>query len=341
MRAFIGAANDMGSGSPAEGISIVDIDGAAMTPIVTVASPLDNPMYLAMPADARTLYSVHEADSGHVSAWTVGTDSLRPLGDAQPTHGRGTCHLSVHPSGEYLFAANYGSGSISVHPILDDGRLAPASDIVQHTGSGPTTRQERPHAHMMVTDPDTGLILAVDLGVDAIFRYRLADGQLTVEDTIDFPAGAGPRHLVILGRRAYVANELDSSVSVVNLDAGRVLSTVSTLPANGRTNVASYPSAIKVTPDGRFLFVANRGPDTVAVMAVEADTVRLVHTEPTRGEHPRDLTVSPDGSWVYVANQFSNSIAAYSVDGESGTLSAEGELFIAPSPTCIVFADVQ
>lgn len=337
MRAFIGAATAQGEGSSATGISIVDIDRGIITELAAVADGVGDPMYLAITPDSQVLYASHAVNDGMVSAWAIEAAGLSQLGQPVSTHGRTPCHLSIDPSGRYLLNADYSSGSISVHPILDDGSLGAASEIVQHTGSGPTNRQKGPHAHMIVPDPARGHILAVDLGADSIFRYELApdDGRLSVVDAIAMPAGSGPRHLVIQDHLAYVANELDSTVSVINLDAGSVALTVSSLPAD--SNDVSYPSAVRLSPDGRFLYVANRGPDTVAAFAVDAGQLELVHTMSTGGVHPRDLMLAPDASHVYVANQFSDTITVFERDESSGALTPVGDAFSTPSPACIVF----
>lgn len=340
MRAFIGAATAQGEGGSASGISVIDIsdlDGGTITEQATVDAGVGDPMYLVLNQDRTALYASHAVNDGMVSAWTVQESGLVGLGSPQSTHGRTPCHLSIDPSGRHLLNADYGSGSISVHPILDDGSLGAASEIIQHTGTGPTARQKGPHAHMIVPDEARGHILAVDLGADSIFRYALDvdSGRLRVIDAIALPAGSGPRHLVIQDHLAYVANELDSTVSVVNLDAGSVALTISSLPDG--SDAVSYPSAIRLSPDGRFLYVANRGPDTVAAFAVNAGQLELVHTVSTGGVHPRDLHLAPDGSHVYVANQFSDTITSFAREESSGALTPVGEPFATPSPACIVF----
>src|SRR5690606_2120610 len=130
-RPYIAAATTGGQGSSAKGIVIADVDGARLTPVGVGADDVENPMYLAMPDGGRVLYTVHEAGEGRVSAWQVDDDTLRPLGESRPTGGNGPCHLSIHPSGRYLLTADYGSGSISVQPIADDGSLGEWTALVQ------------------------------------------------------------------------------------------------------------------------------------------------------------------------------------------------------------------
>lgn len=343
MRAYIGAATTNGRGSSAKGIVIADVDGARLTPVGGGASDVENPMYLTVSNDGRVLYTVQESAEGQVSAWQVDGEELRPLGDPQPTGGSGPCHLSIHPGGSYLLTADYGSGSVSVHPITGDGSLGERTASVQHTGSGPdAARQEGPHAHMIVTDPVTapgrGHVLVTDLGTDTLHRYALDEtsGTLGAVDRIALPAGSGPRHLVINGDLAYVVGELDSTVTVVDLASGSVVGSVSTCP--GVERGASQPSAIRFGSGSRFLYVANRGVDEIAVLTVDGAEVQLVGATPCGGTHPRDLAVSPDGQHVLVANQFSDEITSMRVDAVSGVPAADGEVLRTPSPACIVFA---
>ncbi|NED95775.1 lactonase family protein [Phytoactinopolyspora alkaliphila] len=340
MRAYLGAASTTGPGSPASGITVMDIDGATFTP-VGVAETSD-PMYLALSADGTVLYSLAERAQGQVRAWKIDGECLTALGEPQETGG-GPCHLSVHSSGRYLLTASYGSGTLAVHPILADGALAPASDTIQHTGTGPNSeRQERAHAHMIVTDPGTGPgrghVLAADLGTDTVYRYALdeATGTLDLVDELHAPPGAGPRHLVIRDQYAYVANELDSTVTVIDLAAGSVLSTVSTRPDGA--GEASHPSAIRISADGSYLYVANRFVDEIAVLAVSGPELSLVTGVPCGGDHPRDIVLSPDGAYLYSANQFGDTITSFEIDPGSGVPQQVGSPFSTPSPACIVWA---
>ncbi|WP_166344882.1 lactonase family protein [Phytoactinopolyspora limicola] len=340
MRLYLGASTT-GNGTPAKGITVLDVDGASFTVVDTVEAP--NPMYLALSDDGRTLYSLAETDTGQVMAWRVDGGGLQPLGHTQPAGGSGPCHLSVHPSGRHLLTACYGSGTLAVHPIRSDGSLGAPSDIVQHTGSGPDTkRQQVPHAHMIVTDPAAGParghVLAVDLGTDTVYRYHLdqTTGTLRLADELRTPPGAGPRHLVVQDRFGYVANELDSTVTVLDLDAGSPLHTVSTRPPGA--TATSHPSAIRLSADGRHLYVANRFVDEIAVLAVDGSELTLRTTVPCDGAHPRDMVLTPDGGYLYSANQFDDTITTFQIDQETGIPTRIGTAFQVPSPACMVWA---
>ncbi|WP_116949806.1 lactonase family protein [Jiangella endophytica] len=339
MRAFIGAATSAGQGGPAAGVTVADIEKGVVTPLGGPAlHGVGNPMYLALSPDGRVLYAIHEVDDGHVSAWALDGDVPRPLGRPRSTGGNGTCHLSVHPGGRYLLSADYGSGSLSVHPIDADGSLGEATHVVRHEGSGPDTqRQAGPHAHMIVTDAARGHVLATDLGTDTVYRYVLDEGtgRLSLADEIAVAPGDGPRHLVIRDHYAYVVTELASTVTVVDLTTAEVVADVATHVDDGRG--PSYPSAIRLGADGRFLYVANRVVDEIAVLSVDGPDVALVASVACGGSHPRDLELDPEGQYLYVANQFSDQLASFRVDQQTGVPEPAGHVLSTPSPASILF----
>lgn len=302
-----------------------------------------NPNFLALPDDGSVLYAaVRDDDAGNqIGAWAVEGGELRPLG-TQPSGGDSVCHLTVDRTGRYVVSTHYGHdgvGSVAVHPIAADGGVEERSDLVEHRGSGPHQRQAGPHAHMVVNDPTGDYLLVVDLGADAVVRYQLKDGKLTMAGEAALPPGAGPRHLAVHPTLpyAYVANELDSTASVLDLDAFAVVSTIPTVGAD--TEEPSQPSAIRVSDDGRFCYIANRQVNTIAVFAISSDgaALELLTNVPCRGDHPRDLVLHDE--YLYVANQHSDAVIHFFVDRTSGIPEAVGSALITPQPTALLFLD--
>ncbi len=322
---------------------MLDINGPEVRTVAAAAPEAGNPMYLALSADSTVLYAAHAQSPATVSAWQVAADSstLSPLGTIRSSGGNVACHLSVHPSGRYLLTANYGSGTIAVHPINDDGSLEEASDVVHHDGRGPhPDRQSTSHIHMATTDPviedGRGHVLAVDLGTDTIRRYELDldAGRLTPVDVIQLPPGSGPRHLVVAGAYAYVAGELDSSLTVVDLSSSppAVVYTVTTHPDGGPE--PSYPSAIRLSPDGRYCYVANRGPNTIATFAVDGSTVTPIGAVPAGGDYPWDMIAADQH--LYVVNQRTSALTTFEIDPASGLPSPVGEPVDVAFPVCLL-----
>ncbi|MEU2060535.1 lactonase family protein [Streptomyces sp. NPDC013455] len=295
-----------------------------------------DPSYLAVHPDGRTLYAVDERQDGGVTA--VRLADRRVLG-TRSTGGAAPCHLSVHPGGRWLLSANYGSGSVAVHPVGASGALGERTDLVTHTSPGPGPGQQGPHAHQVVTSPDGGHVLAVDLGTDTVYTYRLdqAKGTLTEVARAHTRPGAGPRHLTFHpgGRYAYLANEVDDTVAVCAYDPDSGRLSVGEPQPTGASGT-NYPAQILVTANGRFAFLANRGHDSLARYAVEADgaRLRLLGTVPVGGEFPRQIAFSPDGRLLFAANQRSGTVTVFHVDADRGELRPTGEPFASPVAVC-------
>ena len=247
-----------------------------------------NPSYLALDPTLHHLYSVNEMTAGAVSAYVINQANgmLTPLNALVPTDGQDTTHLSVQPSGQYLFAASYTSGNFQVFRILGDGSIGTMTENFQSVGNGTgpnPARQEGPHAHQIITDLDGNHVFGVDLGADKVNVWDLDSGTgKLIANTVPFApvaSGSGSRHMAFHPDRqhAYVLSELASSVTVFNYDPVRAAfiwqQTISALPAdfNG-TNTAAE---IRVHPSGRFLYTTNRGHNSVAMFEIEPETGQL------------------------------------------------------------------
>jgi 6-phosphogluconolactonase len=239
----------------------------------------------------------------------------------QPNQGSGPCHLAK--VGDHLLSANYGSGDIAVHPIAADGSLGQQTDLVRHEGSAP-------HAHQVVRAGE--YVLAVDLGTDSIYTYTLAAGKLTLQHQAKVKTGAGPRHLVFhpSGKYAYVADELDSTVTICGYDNG-VLTVLDTLPTGAGEN---YPGEVVISADGRFVYVTNRGHNSISIFRTNEAGLELVGTPSCGGDWPRHAAFDPTGRLLFVANQKSNNVTTFAVDQTTGTLTQTGDLGT-PTPVCV------
>ncbi|MFD5806218.1 lactonase family protein [Streptomyces sp. NPDC127020] len=301
-----------------------------------VLTGVGDPSYLAAHPDGRTLYAVSEREEGAVTA--VRLSDRKVLG-SRSTSGAAPCHLSVHPGGRWLLSANYGSGSVAVHPIDASGALGERTDLVTHSTPPPGPGQQGPHAHQVVTAPDGGHVLAVDLGTDTVYTYRLdeASGRLTEVARARTRPGAGPRHLTFHpgGRHAYLANEVDDTVAVCAYDPRTGRLTVGEAQSTGTGSGTNHPAQILVTADGSHAFLANRGHNSLTRYAVEADgaRLRLLGTVPVGGDFPRQIAFSPDGGLLFAANQRSGTVSVFRVS-EGGELRSAGEPFASPVAVC-------
>lgn len=302
-----------------------------------VVGGVGDPSFLAVHPDGRTLYAVNEREDGAVTAVRL---SDRTVLGSSATGGSSPCHLSVHPGGRFLLSADYGSGSVAVHRIETSGALGERTAMVTHSSPAPGPGQQGPHAHQFVTAPDGGHVLAVDLGTDTVYTYRLDQraGTLTEVSRAAARPGAGPRHLTFHpgGRYAYLADEVDDTVAVCAYEPSSGRLSIGEPQPTGSGAGTNYPAQFAVTADGRYAFLANRGHNSVARYAVEEDgaRLRLLGTVPVGGDFPRHLALSPDGGLLFTANQRSNDVSVFHVDADSGELRSAGEPFASPVAVC-------
>ncbi|WP_020672008.1 lactonase family protein [Amycolatopsis nigrescens] len=322
------------------GLDVASRSGAALRLERTVPSVPDA-SWFALSANRSVLYATNElVPDGAVTALSLRAPANPRVLNTQPSKGSAPTHLSVHPSGRYLLTANYGSGSVVVHPIRQDGSLAEVSDLAQHTGA-----ERDAHAHQVVTDPSGRWVLAVDLGADSVYVYRLdlGTGKLTKHEQVVLPSGAGPRHLAFHpgGRVAYVLGELRAEVTVAAWDAARGKLTlgevVPTVDANAP--VPSYPGEIAVSPDGGFVYASNRGEDTIATFAVRDSgrAISRVGNVATGGVWPRHFTLDPSGRWIYVSNQRSGTVNWLPRDPKTGLPGRSQGSLAVPSVATVLF----
>ena len=335
-RLYLGTYTSADGGGQGIGVATYDPVSGRVTGDGTITGVPD-PSYLAVHPDGRTLYAVNERDDGAVTA--VRLADRKVLG-SRSTGGSAPCHLSVHPSGRWLLSANYGTGSVAVHPIEASGALGERSDLVTHSAPPPGPDQDGPHAHQIVTSPDGRHVLAVDLGTDTVYTYRLDTkaGKLTEVSRARAASGAGPRHLTFHpdGRYAYLANEIDNTVAVCAYDPETGRLTIGPGQDTGSGSGTNYPAQLAVAPDGRHAWLANRGHDSLARYAVEEDgaRLRLLGTVPVAGDFPRQIALSPDGDLLFAANQKSGTVAVFHVDAADGGLRLAGEPFASPVAVC-------
>lgn len=312
----------------------------------------ENPSYLAMNEDETRLYSVMETDTFHgnkgggVSAFSVdASGGLSPLG-SQPTLGENPCYLST--DGRYLLCANYTGGSMTVFPLEKDGSILPQSSLTVHSGSGPIPeRQSEPHVHCADFAPGGNLIFAVDLGLDAVKFYRLNRSDGTVSKAVaemKLRPGSGPRHAVFMEglKTACVINEIASDIAVFRYDDGfrfEPAQYISTLPIGFRGE--NTAAAVRLSPDGRFLYASNRGHDSIAAFRVcEDGLLEAVGFFPSGGRGPRDIAIDPQGEFLLAANEKSGNVAVFRLDRETGVPEPAGEGVSLHSPVCIRFHTV-
>ena len=337
-----------------DGIFVYDFDpSAGELRLRHATAGIVNPSYLALAADRRRLFAVNEVEGapGGISALALDMAAGEPLLlNTQPVHGTLPCYIGLAPSGKWALVANYGSGNVTILPILADGQLGEAASVYQDRGCGADPkRQATPHAHCAVFDPTGRRVLVADLGVDCIFSFNFDDaaGQLIPADPPGVAAapGAGPRHLSFSadGRFLYAVNELNSTVAVYAYDAAagtlEPVQAISTLP-DGFSG-ESWAGGMQIAPSGRFLYASNRGDDSIAVFAIDAASGRLTRVEivSSGGSWPRHIAFDGTGSYLMVTNQKSDQLVTLRVDLAAGTLTPVSVIDV-PRPAFVMAVEV-
>jgi 6-phosphogluconolactonase (cycloisomerase 2 family) len=340
----------------------------AMTP-AGIHEMGNSPSCLVLNAAGTRLYSANETDrvgdgkQGTLSAFAIDrADGHLTLLNTVHSGGAGPTYVSIHPSGRFVFVANYFGGSVAVLPILSDGRLGSATDVKTDVGKlGPTratnapsgsfafSGHDRTHAHMIQADPTGRFVLHVDLGLDQIFVWRF-DEQRGVLDPnqqhrVSLPPGDGPRHSHFHpnGRWFYSIQEEGSTIVLFDYDPSKgqltPRQTISTLPPGFAGS--NFCSEILVSADGQFVYAGNRLRDSIGIFSVGPQgDLTFVGEEWTRGNYPRNFNFDPTGQFLYCCNQRADHIAVFQVNRKTGSLKFTGHLTPVGNPSSIVFLDL-
>jgi 6-phosphogluconolactonase len=337
-----------------QGIYLLSFDPATGRLQERAVQQAVNSSYLTVSADGSRLYAVREVDPEDgpgISTYALdaGAASLELLHDAA-TPGGWPCHVSVDEQRRLLLASNYLSGEVIAFALDSNGVPAGDAVVLSRTGTGPNAqRQEGPHAHCAMASPDGRHLYLADLGVDAVVRHPLhsADGNLLPSPDADLQLaaapGAGPRHLAFNASGTYllVNYELSNTVRLyrVGNDGVTLVSEVSSLPDD--FNGESGAGGMRLHPSGKFVYVGNRGHDSIFAARVDEanGTLTPIGTWPLGGRTPRDLAVSPDGKYLLAASQDDGFIRVFTIDPQTGELGFTGHDYAIPTPVCIEFID--
>jgi 6-phosphogluconolactonase len=305
-----------------------------------VAAETPNPTWLETDEKRRLLFAVNETDSfegkpgGSVSAFSMDPAGKLTLVNQRSSIGTRPCRLALDKDGRHLLVASCGSGGVAVFPIADKGHLGEPTSTVKDGRS-------------IALDPAGTHAFACDPASDKLLRYRFdaASGKLTPSEpaAMQLKAGSGPGQIVFRpdGRFAYVVSEKTSTISVYayNQTDGtmRELETVSTVPEyfDGQNSAAG----LAMHRSGKYLYVSNRGHNSVVLFTIDADkgTLAYVEEQGTGGKNPRHFGVEPSAKHMAIANMDSGTVLASRIDDTNGRLKPSGVFAEVPSPAFVEF----
>ncbi|APY11572.1 hypothetical protein BWZ22_10115 [Seonamhaeicola sp. S2-3] len=294
-----------------------------------------NPSYMVISEDKKYLYAVEETNQNlqpRLYAYKVGENGTLSTINSQPIQGDYACHLAIIDNN--LVLASYMSGNLLSYPINKDGSIEPYSQEIKHKGVGPNKdRQEAAHAHMIYPFANNQMY-AVDLTLDTAKAYQWKEKEQKWEATpsldISINPGSGARHMVMDTNQkfAYILGELTGEIFVADLTEGEpsIVQKISFIPENHDGAIGG--AAIRMHPNGKFLYASNRGSDTIAVFKIDTQSkqLSLVRHQSTYGKTPRDFNIHPEGKWLIAANQDSNSLVVFEINTNDGTLQKKSTL---------------
>jgi 6-phosphogluconolactonase (cycloisomerase 2 family) len=303
----------------------------------------ENPSWLTLSKDQRYLFAVNENGPGQTDVvGKVSSFSIDPKTHAVSfinqidSKGEEPTHSSLSGDGRFLFVANYAvhpdpGGSLAVVPVGKDGKLSAVVQTSTHPASKVNPeRQASSHVHSAVSSPDGKYLIASDLGADKLFVFTY-DGkqsqplQPAKTPSVELPAGSGPRHLLFSkdGKHAWLTSEMDARVTVFDYHDGVFKRTQQVELAKQEGQQHRAAGGLHTSPDGKFLYVANRGDvNELLVFSINQSTGQLkeIQRRSVEGKEPREFSFDPSGHFMLIANQKSNQIVTVKVDPKTGLL---------------------
>jgi 6-phosphogluconolactonase len=326
--------------------------------LIQTIDDLESPSFLAIHPSRKYLYAVNGGSidgtrsSGSATAYVIDpkTGKLSFLNHIS-SFGQGPCHISIDKKGEWAFISNYNEGNVVGVSILQDGSLGATMESKKYSGKSVNEkRQEQSHTHSSYFSANNKFLYVSDLGTDKIYTYTFDQKSGKIYSAgvgeIKVTLGAGPRHLALHPTLpyAYSAEELTSTVGIFSIDntGGMTLvqDTVRSLPKEFKEPNTS--ADIHTDPQGKFLYLSNRGHDAIAVFSIQQSTgrLKLIGHQKTMGKTPRNFLVDPKGKFLFAANQDSDNITIFKL-GQNGMPIFTGKQIKVPSPVCVQYLSLK
>ena len=316
---------------------------------VTFAKDVVNPSYLTLSSNGKYLYACTDTktpNAGSVSSFEFNPENKTlTFLNKQSSGGENPVYLSVHKSGKWLVNGNYTEGSVSVHPILDNGKIDSIAQNFQYTdGSVNKERQTKSHVHSTVFSPQNDYLFLPDLGADKIrcYGFDASQKQPLVETKVPFTKTdleAGPRHFTFHPNEkwGYCIEEMSGSISVYRYENGTLtqIQRINTHPDKITSGFES--SDIHISPDGKFLYATNRGNENnIAIFSIDQNgLLKNIVYQSTLGKHPRIFALDESGKFLVATNVNSGNIVVFRRNPKTGMLKKTGNEVKMENVSCV------
>lgn len=316
---------------------------------VTSAKNMINPSFLTLSPNGKYLYACTDTrtpNAGSVSSFEFSPENKTlTFLNKQSSGGENPVYVSVHKNGKWLVNGNYNDGSVSVHPIFENGKIDSLAQIFQYLdGSVNKERQTRSHVHSTVFSPQNDYLFLPDLGADKIRCYRFDETlkQPLVEAKVPFTKTdleAGPRHFTFHPNEkfGYSIEEMSGSISVYQYKKGTLkqIQRINTHPDSITSGFES--SDIHISPDGKFLYASNRGKENnIAIFSIAKNGfLKNIGYQPTLGNHPRVFALDESGKFLIATNVNSGNVIVFKRNAKTGLLDKVGNEVKMENVTCV------
>lgn len=321
---------------------------------VTAAKNIINPSYLTLSPNGKYLYACTDTktpNAGSVSSFEFNTEnkSLTFL-NKQSSGGENPVYVSVHKSGKWLINGNYTEGSVSVHPILENGKIDSLAQNFQYSdGSVNKERQTRSHVHSTVFSPQNDYLFLPDLGADKIRCYRFDETQQQplTETKVPFTKTdleAGPRHFTFHPNEkfGYCIEEMAGSISVYKYQDG-TLKQIQRISTHPDKIIEGYESSdIHISPDGKFLYATNRGKENnIAIFSIDENgLLKNIGYQSTLGKHPRIFAIDESGKFLVATNVLTGNVVVFKRNSKTGLLKKVGKEIKMENVSCVQIKNI-
>ena len=304
--------------APEQKIQIYRLDpqSGSLAPVETVAVA-GAPGSLGVDPEKKFLFASLRTSSS-LASFRIdrATGKLTALSTAALPKGENAAFVATDRTGRWLLSASYAAGKVVVHRLTEDGTIE--SPAVQTVETAKT-------AHCIAVDRENRFVYVPHVAPNAVYQFRFdpQTGQLAAAGQAKGGAvKAGPRHLAFHPTQnlAFTSDESGSSITAYRVETDRLkpVQTLSTLPAD--FSGSNSTAEVKVHPSGKFVWVSNRGHDSLAGFAID-DSGRLTAPGQTPTEKtPRSFEIEPQGRFVLGAGEGSGKLAVFQVDPASGKL---------------------